>query len=198
MTTALSTKCSALDPHYLPFLTALPSPCGSSYHQRDCKQVPPQPKGQTCGSYKAETGPLLSASLEQVDQMSRNDGNPSLPTTNPATIPGPGHPDLAHSPQVGRPARPRGGTEGCPGPVTTRKGPAAAVQGWQAPQGEGLSAVGPPEPGGLLGVSGLRPPDASSIAADPPPAAAATHNSPDVTKRLLGSRNAPKPQPLKH
>ena len=69
-------------PHYLPFLTALLSPRGSSYHQRDCKQVPPQPKGQTCGSYKAETGPSLSASLEQVDQVSRNDGNPSLPTTN--------------------------------------------------------------------------------------------------------------------
>lgn len=119
--------------------------------------------------------------------------SPSLPTINPATIPGPGHPDLAHSPQVRQPACPRGGTEGCPGPVTTRKGPAAVVQDWQAPQGEGLSAVGPPEPGGLLGISGVCPPHDSSIAAaaPPPPAAVTTHNSPDITKRPLGSRNAP-------
>lgn len=74
-TTALSTKCSALGPP-LPPLTALLSPHGSSIHQWNCKQVPPQPKGQTCGSYKAETGPSLSASLEQVDQLSRNDSNP--------------------------------------------------------------------------------------------------------------------------
>ena len=76
--------------------------------------------------------------------------------------PGPGHPAPTHSPQVGRPARPRGGTEGRPGLVITRKGPAAAMQDWWAPQ-VGVSAVGPLEPGGLLGISGLHPLDASSI-----------------------------------
>ena len=139
-----------------------------------------------------ELPPEEMAGLPQSPPMEASGHHsPSLPTINPATIPGPGHPDLAHSPQVRQPACPRGGTEGCPGPVTTRKGPAAAVQGWQSPQGEGLSAVGPPEPGGLLGISGVCPPDASSITAAPPPAAVTTHNSPDISKRPPGEQKCP-------
>ena len=53
---------------------------GSQRVGRDWLASLPQAKGQTCGSYDAETGPSLSANLEQVDQLSKNDGNPSLPT----------------------------------------------------------------------------------------------------------------------
>lgn len=73
----------------------------------------PQDLAPHPGAYKLP--PEETAGLPQSPPAEASGHHsPALPTTNPA-IPGPGHPDLAHSPQVGRPACPRGGTEGCPG-----------------------------------------------------------------------------------
>ena len=112
--------------------------------------------------------------------------SPALPTTNPA-IPGPGHPDLTHSPQVGQPACPRGGTEGCPG----LSPPGRVVLLWFRPGRHRRVVVsllwGRPSLGGLLGISGLRPPDASSIA--PPPHSCLHTTAPKaLTPQILVSR----------